>query len=59
MKLSFLNDQIPEINSNRNNLQRRIYRHGGNHDKRYKYLYNKLKLKNQLFRYNLQRLLGK
>lgn len=35
MKLSFLNDQIPEINSNRNNLQRQIFRHGSNHDKRY------------------------
>lgn len=34
MKLSFLNDQIPEIKSNRNNLIRKIYRHEGNHDKR-------------------------
>ena len=45
MKLSFLNDQIPEINSNRNNLQKRIYRHGSNHDKRYEILFNKIKLK--------------
>jgi len=34
MKISFLNDQIPEINTNRNNLLRRIHRHENNHDKR-------------------------
>jgi len=35
MKISFLNDQIPEIKSNRNNLIRKIHRHENNHNKRY------------------------
>lgn len=35
MKISYLNDQIPEITTNRNNLIRKIHRHEANNDKRY------------------------